>query len=453
MTETLRVLGKPVDIAWLAAFRVLFGLTMCISMLRFIAFGWIDSFFVSPAFHFKYWGFHWVKVLPSPAMHGLFWLLALLALWIAVGFLFRLAATGFVIGFAYLHVVDVTTYLNHYYLATLLGLLLALSPAHRAWSIDAALGSRRTHRVAAFWLYLFRFQMGTVYTFAGLAKLDRDWLIHGQPLRIWLSSHTDLPWLGSLFRYDQVPLVMSWSGFVFDATIAWFLLWSRARPWAFATLIVFHAFTSALFPIGMFPVIMVLGAMVYFPPDWPCALWNRFFERQLPCIQHTLLPRHTMRVNKLALLAACLFCTLQIALPLRFVVYGGNVRWHEQGMRWSWRVMTREKNGSVTFVVRDAGGRRWEVSPHQYLTRVQEREMAGQPDLILQLAHHIRDDFARKGHGKVEVRVDAFASLNGRRMARLIDPAVNLAETEDGHALADWILPAPAGPPPHLRAI
>ena len=40
--------------------------------------------------------------------------------------------------------------------------------------------------------------------------------------------------------------------------------------------------------------------------------------------------------------------------------------------------------------------------------------MSGQPDLILQLAHHIRDDFERRGQGPVEVRVDALVSLNGR---------------------------------------
>ena len=45
-------------------------------------------------------------------------------------------------------------------------------------------------------------------------------------------------------------------------------------------------------------------------------------------------------------------------------LYSGNVSWHEQGMRFSWRVMAREKNGSVTFVVRDpVNGREWLVHP------------------------------------------------------------------------------------------
>ena len=65
---------------------------MCISMLRFIAYGWIDEFFVTPTFHFKYWGFAWVEPLPRPGMHALFWVLAGLALLIALGFCFRVRA-------------------------------------------------------------------------------------------------------------------------------------------------------------------------------------------------------------------------------------------------------------------------------------------------------------------------------------------------------------------------
>ncbi|MEQ8888722.1 MAG: HTTM domain-containing protein, partial [Sandaracinaceae bacterium] len=81
----------------------------------------------------------------------------------------------------------------------------------------------------------------------------------------------------------------------------------------------------------------------------------------------------------------------------------------------------------------------------------QEAEFAGQPDLILQLAHHIRDDLRARGHARVEVRADAWASLNGRPSARLIDPNVDLAAVEDGFAPADWILPRPDTAPLRMR--
>lgn len=79
--------------------------------------------------------------------------------------------------------------------------------------------------------------------------------------------------------------------------------------------------------------------------------------------------------------------------------------------------------------------------------------MSGQPDLVLQLAHHIRDDFERRGLGPVEVRADALASLNGRRMTALVDPSVDLATETDSIWPARWITAAPRDLPPHIRPL
>ena len=240
-------LFEPIDVTWLAALRVLFGLAMAISMARFIAYGWIDDFFVSPRFHFKYWGFGWALPLGPSGMHALFWALGALALALAVGFCFRAAAWLFVAGFTYLQLVDVTTYLNHYYLASLLGLLLAVSPAQRVWSVDAWLRrSRATPVIPAGWLYLFRFQVAVVYTFAGIAKAHGDWLLHAQPLGIWLGSKTGMPVLGLLFEQTWAAPLMSWAGFLFDTTITGFLLARKTRPFAYAAVIAFHAHRRAV---------------------------------------------------------------------------------------------------------------------------------------------------------------------------------------------------------------
>jgi len=463
--------GRPVSIAWLVAFRVLFGAAMFISMLRFIVYGWIDEFFVNPPLHFKYWGLAWVDALPRTGMHALFCVLAVLALAIVIGLYHRAAAVLFAAGFTYLQLIDVATYLNHYYLASLLSLLLACAPAHRTFSVDALRDrSHATDAIPAFWLYLFRFQVGVVYTFAGLAKAQSDWLLHAQPLRIWLGSHTDLPILGPLFTVPGVPLAMSWTGFCFDTSIAWLLLWHRSRRFAYVVLLVFHTLTGILFPIGMFPVIMTIAALVFFPPEWPLRLGERL-RSVVQCnrapfgaARHVLAPRDETRLgasrhgvlapSRIALAVGALYCAVQIGVPLRFLLYRGNVLWDEQGMRFSWRVMVREKNASLTYLVREkATGRVRHVNPRSYVTRIQEREIAAQPDLVLQLAHHIRDDFERRGFGPVEVRVDAFASLNGRRLARLIDPDVDLAAVRDGLGKAHWILPSPTEPPPHTHPI
>lgn len=402
---------------------------MFVSLMRFIVYGWIEPFFVEPKFHFKYFGFGWVEPLPGPLMHGLFIALAVLALGVAFKFWFRFCAIAFAIGFSYLQLIDVAAYLNHYYLAALFAWLLAVSPADRRLRGDA---------VSVGWLYLFRFQVGIVYFSAGLAKLNSDWLLHAQPLSIWLGARTGTPILGGLFASPYAAPLMSWGGFLFDTTIAGFLLFRRTRYFAFAAVLVFHTLTRLLFPIGMFPWIMILGALVFMVDPAPR-------QQEVPRIAA---PR------RLALVFAALYVLIQLALPLRSRPYDGDVSWHERGMRFSWRVMVREKNGSITYVVRNPNtGQTRHVAPNRYLTRIQERELSGQPDLILQLAHHIRDDFDARGLGPVEVYADAPVSLNGRRAQRLIDPKVDLAKLEDSFGAAPWILPGPTEAPPVLRPI
>lgn len=454
LRAAVRALLEPVDGAWLAALRVMFGLLMSVSMLRFIGYGWVDRFFVQPRFHFKYWGFEWVQPLPAAAMHGLFWALAGLALLVAVGALYRISALLFATGLSYFQLIDVTTYLNHYYLAALLAWLFAFSPAQRVWSIDAwRAGRARSSRatVPRGVLYLFRFQVGVVYTCAGLAKLQSDWLLHGQPLRIWLGSSVDLPVIGAVLQWPGVPLVMSWAGFLFDGTIVLWLSMRRTRPYAYAVVLLFHTMTRLLFPIGMFPLIMSCAALVFFSPSWPRRLWarvGRARELQPMAAAETARRGHSVWIG-----LGLVYCLVQLVLPLRFLAYGGNVLWHEQGMRLSWRVMVRAKGGEVTFVVREPSGRTFHVSPRTYLNDFQESEMSSQPDMILQLAHHIARDFERRGRGPVAVYADTRVALNGRRSQPLIDPTVDLTQVRDGLALASWVLPAPETPPPHTRIV
>lgn len=464
-------LAAPVDAAWLAAVRVLLGVVLAVSMTRFLANGWVERFFLEPTFHFKYWGFEWVEPLPAPLLYGLFVLLVALALGVAAGFAFRFCACAFALGLVYIQLIDVSTYLNHYYLAALLALLLAISPAHRALSVDAWLAARfRRGRGSArqagiptiprAWLWLFRFQVGLVYVFAGLAKAQSDWLIHAQPLRIWLGAQTSLPLLGPLFTLPAVPLVFAWCGFLFDSTIVLFLSFRPTRPFAYAVVVVFHVLTRLLFPIGMFPAIMIVSALVFFPPEWPRLLLAKVQSFVAAGHGRAPLPSLPLSAERpsarftVGLALGVAYCLVQLALPLRFLAYGGDVLWDERGMRFSWRVMLRAKGGNTTFVVqRKDSPHPLYVNPRSYLTSLQELEMSNQPDLIVQLARYIRDDFTSRGLGPVEVHAESRVSLNGRRSAPFIDPTVDLAEVDPNLGVARVVLPPPTQPPPHTRPV
>ncbi|MBM4364422.1 MAG: HTTM domain-containing protein, partial [Deltaproteobacteria bacterium] len=331
MTERLRALRErlatPVDATGLATFRILFGLLVAFGALRFLWNGWIDELYVAPRYHFHYLGFDWVRVWPGWGMHAHFVGLAGLGLLVALGAFYRPAIVLLFLAFTYVELLDVTAYLNHYYLVSLLALLLCFLPAAATWSVDAA---RRpgvqsdTVPLAA--PVALRLQLGIVYFFAGLAKLGEDWLVHAQPLNIWLSSRTELPLVGPLLGDPRVALAMGWAGFLYDTTIPLWLSLPRTRLVAFVVLLGFHGATGLLFPIGLFPLIMTTGALVFFPQDLPRRLLARFTGRgpSRPVVGTSRGP-----LPALAFAALATHVGLQVLIPLRHHLYGGDVLWHE----------------------------------------------------------------------------------------------------------------------------
>ena len=92
MLKTLQnQLLEPRDAASLAVFRFLFGAILSLSAVRFLWNGWVERFYVRPTFFFKYWGFEWVEVLPELWMTVAFVAMAVLAAFVAVGFLYRVS--------------------------------------------------------------------------------------------------------------------------------------------------------------------------------------------------------------------------------------------------------------------------------------------------------------------------------------------------------------------------
>lgn len=435
----------------LVAFRIGFGLLMMGAALRFWSKGWIRTHFIEPDFHFRYFLFGWIPELPGDWLYLVFAVQIASAALIALGWRYRIAAVLFFLSFTYVELIDQATYLNHYYFISLVSFLLILLPLDRWGSLDAR-ARRPGPDPAPRWIALvLQAQIAVVYFFAGLAKLNPDWLLEAQPLGIWLSARSGLPVLGVLFDQPWFAYLMSWGGAAFDLCIPFLLLWRVTRPGAYGAVVVFHLATAVLFPIGVFPWVMIASTLIFFDErDW------RRFGGWLPGKRRHRSPDRTTLdapgASRPPSAAACplgrgrglvlgAFFALQVLVPLRHLAYPGNVLWTEEGFRFSWRVMLVEKTGAVFFEVTDPDrDRSWEVFPGDYLTPLQERQFAFQPDMILALAHHLRDTLRDQGVRRPEVRVRAYVSLNGRRSRPLIDPTVDLARVPRSLARKDWVL-------------
>ena len=437
--------SRPVNGASAAAFRIAFGALGVIAAIRFAARGWIDEFYIAPEHHFTYSGFWWVQPWPGWGMYAHFALLGLAALGVALGYRYRLSIAAFFLLFTWVELLDKTTYLNHYYLVSLLSFLMIFMPLHRTASLDARRSPHRLNGTVPVWVvWTLRAQLGAVYLFSGIAKLNPDWLFHAQPLRIWLYNNSDIFLIGALLREPWTAWAMSWAGAAFDLTIVGWLLWRRSRPWAYAVVVVFHVLTWLLFPIGMFPWIMMAAALIFFPPDWPRRLADLRRRTSVGTASFVHYKTGVSWATRLAVVALVLFALVQVLVPLRHWAYPGNVRWNEDGYRFSWRVLLTEKTGHARFRVLDPStGQERLVYPDEYLTPLQVERMATHPDMVLATAHIIAKDFESRGVPGPEVRADVSVAFNGRQSAPFIDPTVDLARVEPGIWPKRWVLPGP----------
>ena len=402
-------LWRPSDAASLVAFRFLFGVTMAAAMVRLLANHWVTPLFTAPAFHFAYDGFGWVRPWPGIGMHIHVAALAVAALGLAIGRAPRACALIFFAGFTYLELVDKALYLNHYYLVSLLAGMLVVLPTPRAGQT-----------LPSWVLWSLRAQVGTVYLYAGLAKVNGDWLLRAQPMRTWLAARADLPVIGPWLEEAWLAYAASWAGAVFDLAIVPLLLWRRSRGPAFVGLVLFHLATRALFAIGMFPVLMTVAATLFLAPEWP---------RRLGLFGPARTRRATALVAaraRFVLIGAHLL--VQAALPLRGLLWPGPRAWTGAGFNFAWNVMVAEKSGAVTFLAENPRtGRTTPVLPSHYLSAQQEAAMAQDPAMIAALARQIAKDLQTPDGAPVRVFADARAALNGRPAQRLIDPTCDLA--------------------------
>ena len=265
------------------------------------------------------------------------------------------------------------------------------------------------------------------------------------PLKIWLPSKYDVPFLGDLLQQEWVHYAFSWGGAGYDLAIP-FLLWYRKTRWfAFVLVVIFHVLTRVLFPIGMFPFIMIVSALIFFEANFHhkiLALISRIFKISKGVWDAKIKAVPTVTVRTLQYYVVAAFLLFQLLFPWRYLMYPGELFWTEEGYRFSWRVMLMEKAGYAQFKVKDSKtGKQFLVDNDDFLNSFQEKQMSFQPDFIVEYAHFLGDYFTSQGYENLEVYVESYVALNGRLSAPYIDPTVNLLEVEDNLAYKDFILP------------
>jgi hypothetical protein len=342
LARVARGLFAPVDIDFLAYFRVLFGLLM---LYQVVSHFMVESNgqtiltnrYLRP-FHFTYTGFEWVRPWPGDGMYLHFIALAVLAIGILLGFLYRVCAVLFCVGWLYFFLLDKAYYQNHYYLVCLLSFWMAVLPAQRAFSLDAAMRPGiRAATVPAWMLWVLRLQLGIPYFFGGLAKLNHDWL-RGEPMRHWiyLGKYSYIP---EPLRNEGVVYAFSYGGVLFDLLIVPALLWRRTRWIACALALFFHVSNGMTYLIGIFPWLMLGGTLLYFPPG----TLRRFGGGWSDAVKGGSPAAGLAWRQRLIVAALAAYFAFQAVWPLRHHLYPGDAGWTGEGDLFAWRMMLYSK--------------------------------------------------------------------------------------------------------------
>ena len=437
-----KYLNKTQDSSSLAIFRLGFGFLMLFSIIRIWNQGWIKELYIDPSFHFSYYGFEWIKPI-GDYTYLIFIICGISSFFVAVGYKYRISIILLFLSFTYAELMDKTTYLNHYYLVSLISFLMIFFPANASFSVDNII-NKKSYRLIPKWnVDALKLMICIVYFYAGIAKINTDWLIEAQPLKIWLTSKYDLPIVGSsLFQMEWVHILFSWSGMLYDLFIAFILLYRKTRPFGFFLVITFHIMTAILFPaIGMFPYIMITSSLIFLEPETHKKILDKIFKLFKNFFNKvSITDNYNYKWANLSQTLLLVFFVIQLVFPFRYFLYPGELFWNEQGYRFSWRVMLIEKKGFTEFKIVDSEtSESFYVINSNFLTEFQERQMSFQPDFILEYAHYLGDYYNENGYKDVEVYAESFVTLNGRTSKRFIDSSVDLMKEKRGFSNKTWI--------------
>ena len=430
---------------------------MVVEVLRYWAYGRIARYYIEPTFFFPF--IEGIKPVGG-AMYLVFVLMGAAALLLAIGFYYRAASALFFVLYTYTFLLDKAQYNNHYYLICLLAFLFVMTDANRAFAIDAV-RRRLPSRVPAWQVYVFRLQICIVFFYAGVAKINADWLA-GEPARAWLAARSDYFLIGPLLLQEWFVYAYAYGGLLFDLFIGFALLWAPTRSAGFVLLVGFNVLNKWFYDIGIFPY-LTMATFVLFMNASTIRRWLDRWPRTRTVGRAVLLDMlgsrldarvsdgssevgpidrwlSRVRIRATAFLMA-VFVLLQLVAPLRHFAIRGPVGWTDEGHNFSWRMKLRDKKASeVAFYIREPlTGHTLDLSTEE-LTSKQKRKMSTRPHMILQYAKHLAENLRKEGVENPTVYVRTSVSLNSREPKLLIDEQVNLAAVQYRHfAHNDWI--------------
>jgi hypothetical protein len=430
MKKMISQINKLHAIQGLALFRIILGLVSFWEILYFFKIDLINNFLLGPKTLFPY---EFLRVSPASQEGLKFILIVLLVSSVLqiLGLFYRVSTLVFGFLFSYIFLLDKAFYNNHLYLLILLSFLMSFTDADKAFSFN-----KKKQSYVPYWqILILQFQIGVVFFWGGIAKLNGDWF-NFHPVQEILSNRVNnggASWMESSFMLYFI----CYGGLLFDLFIVFALLWKKTWKVAILSAIMFNLFNAYLFrDINIFPYLMT-GALLLFVPH---SFWTRKTEPEIEAPKNKGLSRP-------ALIVIASYMLFQMVWPARHYFVEGYTDWTGDYQRFSWRMKIQYREwDDPKFAVFDVGARRiYEVNPKNYLNDSQIQEMMHHPEMLLQFAHYL-EEVSREIYnisGEVWVKCDVKVGFNGRKKVAVVNKDVNLLDIDQKMGNGIWVNPFP----------
>ncbi len=431
--------SKPVYPEKISLFRILFGLVLFMQVFYFQYSNFIQKDVLDPVLHFSYPYLDFIDVMDPWLMKSIVLILFLSSLMLIIGFKARFFSFIYLIFFTYLWLIDKGYYNNHYYLISLILLLLCFINSDRSLSIL----SNNKGMNAAWEEYILLFQFSIVLLFAGFNKINEWWLIHHEPMHHILMAKANES--GNLFWENAIiEFILVWGGLFFDLLIVPFLLWKKTRRIAMVFFFCFNMINLILFykigEIGIFPFLMMSSLILFSSTHSIRNFLNTRFSYSLKEDRAQSKIKALSPVFKSGIIIYMLF---QLLFPLRHHLYSGNVDFTGEGQRFSWRMKSVYKDFKIAFLLVDEeSGISASLDPRQILTVKQYTNLGYYPELIIPVADNLRKAALLKGIKKPKIYVDYQVGFMALAFQYIVDPKQELSGLKySPFRHSDWILP------------
>lgn len=427
----------------LAVFRILIGLLLISDVLNKFK----DKYVVQD-FKPTYYGFDWIYANQS-VVDIFINLLPYTIFCIIVGLFYRLAMPLTAFMFGYLFLAFPEHYLNHYYLVLLYLILMSFIPANRTWALDSLWNNKKfpsPSRSIPRWCYLIlKIQTEIMLIFAGLVKINNDWL-HLIPLIGWIQIGLhNLPLIGWLFLFNITTAIGAYGIIILHVLGAPLLFWKRTRIWIFSIYVCFHLTNSFIFHIGIFPFVTIAASLLFFNPDWP----RKFTNKLKPNVsahntQISKIKKRALLPKNVTIFLFSLWIFIQILIPFS-ALFSTNIETEWSGHRdqFTWRMMLNERSiKTVVFAAHFPENNSIEfVHLKKYLSPMQCYRIAWS-DITVQFARHLKELYNKKYNtDTVEIHAYIVLRVNLRETELWTDPTLDMSKYEPIFGVHEWINP------------